>query len=84
MVQMLGLVVRRYGRIWQGLGCVLRMARVRLAAEAAPRDLRPQSPPVGPLPLRALFVRFSPRTLGSRGCPAWAGASNDEGPKAQD
>jgi hypothetical protein len=31
---------------------------------------RPQSPPFGPLPLRALLVRSEP--IGSRGCPARA------------
>jgi hypothetical protein len=32
-----------------------------LAAEAAPMGVPPQSPPSGPLPLRALVARFSPR-----------------------
>jgi len=41
-----------------------------LAAKAAPKRLRRQSPPCGPLPLRALVARFSP--IGSRGCPSRA------------
>jgi hypothetical protein len=43
-----------------------------LAAEAAPRgaQAQPQSPPVGPLPLRTLDACSEP--IGSRVCPARA------------